>query len=47
MAPEMVQKKEYSGQLVDIWASGIVLYIMLCGYFPFKGVDDKSLFREI
>lgn len=31
MAPEIVAKKEYFGQCVDMWAAGIVLYVMLCG----------------
>ncbi len=47
MAPEIVSKKSYYGSLVDIWAIGILLYVMLCGFFPFKGPDDKSLFKEI
>ncbi|EAS01448.2 Serine/Threonine kinase domain protein (macronuclear) [Tetrahymena thermophila SB210] len=47
MAPEIVAKKEYYGQPVDIWAAGILLYVMLCGTFPFRGIDDKTLFKEI
>lgn len=47
MAPEIVAKKEYLGQPTDIWAAGILLYVMLCGQFPFKGVDDKTLFKKI
>lgn len=47
MAPEIVAKKEYYGNAVDIWATGILLYVMLCGTFPFKGIDDKTLFKEI
>jgi serine/threonine protein kinase len=38
MAPEIVSKKEYHGDLVDTWALGILLYVMLCGRFPFKGI---------
>jgi serine/threonine protein kinase len=37
MAPELVTRKYYFGHLVDIWALGISLYVLLCGYFPFKG----------
>ena len=37
MAPEIVNKKEYSFA-VDIWAAGILLYKMLTGVFPFKGI---------
>ena len=37
MAPEILSKEFYSGFLADVWALGIVLFIMLCGNFPFKG----------
>lgn len=47
MAPEIVQKKEYMGSPTDIWASGILLYAMLCGRFPFKGKDTKELYKSI
>lgn len=30
-APEMVARKLYRGDLVDIWSSGITLFAMLCG----------------
>jgi MAP/microtubule affinity-regulating kinase len=47
MCPEIVMKKEYHGPPTDIWATGILLYAMLCGQFPFKGVTDKDLYKKI
>jgi serine/threonine protein kinase len=47
MAPEIVAKKEYLGAPADIWACGIVLYVMLSGKFPFKAADDKTLYFKI
>lgn len=47
MAPEIIEKMGYRGQTVDCWALGICLYAMLCGAFPFKGYDDRELFRNI
>jgi len=47
MAPEIVDKKDYFGPPVDVWALGIVLYVMACGVFPFKGNDDKELYKNI
>jgi MAP/microtubule affinity-regulating kinase len=47
MCPEIVMKKEYVGPPTDIWATGILLYAMLCGHFPFKGLNDKDLYKKI
>ncbi len=38
MAPEIVRKVYYEGFQADIWASGVVLYAMLSGDFPFRGI---------
>lgn len=47
MAPEIVSKLEYSGPPADVWASGVLLFALLCGRFPFKGASDKELFQKI
>jgi len=47
MSPEIVLRKEYTGPPADIWALGVLLYAMLCGTFPFKGKNDKELYRAI
>ena len=47
MAPEIVSKIEYAGPPADIWALGVLLYAMLCGCFPFRGANDKELYRKI
>lgn len=47
MAPEIVNKQEYYGKPVDIWALGVLLYALLTGSFPFKGRDDNELFVSI
>ena len=35
------------GQAADIWAIGVVMYKLLSGSFPFKGLNDKILYRKI
>ena len=40
MSPEIVRKHEYDGKPVDMWALGVLLYVMLTGTFPFRGVSE-------
>jgi len=47
MAPEIVNKEEYTGPPSDIWALGVLYYALLCGKFPFKGATDKELYTKI
>ena len=47
MAPEITKKKEYSGPQTDIWATGILLFALLNGQFPFRGVTDRDLYAKI
>jgi len=42
MAPEIHMRKPYSGPSVDLFASGIILFILLSGTPPFAKADPKS-----
>ena len=46
MAPEIV-KKDNNGMPTDIWALGVMLFIMLTGTYPFKAGNDKELYKQI
>ena len=46
-APEIVARKEYAAQPVDVWSAGVVLYAMLAGFLPFHAKDKKALSRKI
>ena len=30
-----------------MWATGVVMHLMLTGRLPFRGVDEKSLYKKI
>ena len=47
MAPEIINKEEFAGPPVDIWAAGIVLYLLVTGNFPFKSLKENRLFEKI
>lgn len=47
MSPEIVARVEYSGPPADVWALGVLLYVLLCGCYPFKAQTDKELYKKI
>ena len=46
-SPEVIKGLKYSGLAIDLWASGIILFSMLCGYLPFDDKNNDKLFRKI
>ncbi|KAJ7244383.1 kinase-like domain-containing protein [Mycena haematopus] len=45
VAPEVLGKQGH-GKAVDVWCTGIITYVLLCGYSPFRGDDAQTLNRE-
>lgn len=48
IAPEILNERGY-GLEVDMWALGVITYIMLCGFAPFRSADrsQSKLFEAI
>jgi calcium-dependent protein kinase len=45
ISPEII-KGNYD-EKCDIWACGVILYILICGYPPFSGNTDKEVYNLI
>ncbi|XP_062523464.1 calcium/calmodulin-dependent protein kinase type II delta 1 chain-like [Corticium candelabrum] len=46
LSPEVLRREPY-GKPVDMWACGVILYILLVGYPPFWDDDQNKLYSQI
>ena len=46
LSPEVLRKEPY-GKPADVWACGVILYILLVGYPPFWDEDQQRLYAQI
>jgi 5'-AMP-activated protein kinase catalytic alpha subunit len=47
VAPEVLMESGYNGFHADMWSSGVILYVMLCGKLPFYDKNMATLFKKI
>lgn len=47
MDPDIVKKTPYDPFAADVWACGVILYIIYVGKLPFFGEFEADLFRKI
>jgi calcium/calmodulin-dependent protein kinase I len=45
VAPEVLSNLGH-GKPVDMWSTGIISYVLLCGYSPFRSEDPQQLIKE-
>ena len=47
MAPEIIAKQPYQGQVVDIFALGVILFIMRSGHPPFSQASEEDRYYQL
>ena len=48
MAPEILKKQRYQGPVVDLFALGVILFIMRAGHPPFGiASDDDNYYKML
>jgi serine/threonine protein kinase len=47
LSPEQIHNKAYSGEKVDIWNAGIILFCFLTSRLPFCNSDVMQMFEDI
>jgi len=46
-APEVVGGEEYFGNASDVWALGVIMFAMICGYLPYEDANIGVLYEKI
>ena len=47
MAPEIKEGKTYDGKKIDIFSTGVILFIIVLGIFPFKEAKKEEYFYSL
>ncbi len=47
MAPEIKEGKTYNGAKIDLFSTGVILFIIIRGIFPFKEARKEEFFYNM
>ncbi|KAG8365557.1 hypothetical protein BUALT_Bualt18G0117400 [Buddleja alternifolia] len=47
VAPEVLVRKGYDAVKVDKWSCGVILFVLMAGYFPFHDQNAMAMYKKI
>lgn len=47
VAPEVLRKRGYDGAKADTWSCGVILYVLLCGFLPFRAENVMKMYTKV
>lgn len=47
VSPEVINRQGYEGAKADIWSCGVILFVLLSGYLPFRDQNLMEMYRKI
>jgi 5'-AMP-activated protein kinase catalytic alpha subunit len=47
VAPEVISGHSYEGRAVDMWSCGVIIYVLMTNYFPWRGANQAQMSRQI
>ncbi|XP_072997302.1 CBL-interacting protein kinase 29-like [Typha latifolia] len=47
VAPDILSKKGYDADKVDIWSCGVILFLLIAGYLPFNDPNLMAMYKKI
>lgn len=47
MAPEIKEQKTYDGMQIDIFSTGVILFIIVQGIFPFQEAKKDEFYYNL
>jgi serine/threonine protein kinase len=47
VAPEVLENRPAYDVSCDMWTVGVIVFIMVGGYYPFRGKDDFDVLRKV